>query len=261
MRFSNKVVIVTGGNSGIGKACSLMFAREGADVVETYHANHEKAMKTAREIDEMGGRSLILKVDVRSSLAVERLVHETLEKFGKIDILVNNAGVITQGNVIDLSEEDWDFVMDVNAKGVFLCSKAVARQMINQGQGGKIINIASCAGKTGAKFLAHYCASKAAVILFTQSFALELASYKINVNAVCPGVIYGTDLQERILTTESKLRGITREEMLKLKISWIPLGKVGKPEDVAKAVLFLASKNADYITGQAINVSGGCELH
>ncbi|MHA1687086.1 MAG: SDR family NAD(P)-dependent oxidoreductase [Candidatus Heimdallarchaeaceae archaeon] len=261
MRFSGKVVIVTGGGRGIGKACSLMFAKEGANVVITYNTNRQKAMETAKEINELGKHPLVVKTDVRSSFEIDRMINETLDKFGKIDVLVNNAGIVTQRCVIDLPENEWDLIMDVNAKGVFLCSQAVAKQLIKQGHGGKIISIASCAGKTGAKFLAHYCASKAAVILFTQSLALELAPYKINVNAVCPGIIYGTDMQEQLLISESKLRGISKEEMLKLKISWIPLGRLGTPEEVAKVVLFLASEDADYLTGQTINVSGGCELH
>jgi NAD(P)-dependent dehydrogenase (short-subunit alcohol dehydrogenase family) len=259
----DSVVIVTGAASGMGRDCALEFAKRGANVVIS-DVRNDPLLETSREIESLGAHYLSMKVDVISNYDVERMVQETLKKFGKIDVLINNAGAYRYGNVVDLNEKDWDFVMDVNVKGIFLCSRAVARQMIKQGRG-KIINVSSIAGKTAYAGDSVYCASKFAVIGFTQSLALELARYRINVNAVCPGIIFGTDLQEKpggFVEADMWKTGITDpEEMKKTKESWVPLGRAGRPEDVTKLVLFLASEDSDYITGQAINVDGGLEKH
>jgi acetoin reductase-like protein len=255
MRLRNKVAIVTGAGTGIGHAIALALAKEGANVV-IGDIKENSARTTATEIEAMRRKTLAVKCDVRSSSEVENMVQKTLEKFGKINILVNNAGVSTMALVVDMTEEEWDFNLDVNAKGAFLCSRAVARQMIKQGEGGKIINLGSIAGKSGEQYYAHYNASKAAVIAFTASLARELAPYKINVNAVCPGSVQ-TSMQLRELKWGANLRGMPEEEIKEWMVAVTPLGRLEQPEDVAKLVVFLASEEADFITGQAINVDGG----
>ena len=260
MKLLDRVAIITGSGSGVGRAIALAFAKEGANVVVA-DVKEELARRTATEIEAIGRRALAIKVDVRFAREIDRVIQKTLEKFGKIDILVNNAGVNMMASAINLTEEEWDYVMDVNAKGVFLCSKAVAKQLIKQGNGGKIINISSNSGKTGEPYQAHYCASKFAIIGLTQSMALELAPHKINVNAICPDFVEETDMQTQLTNLEAKLRRISPEEVKKRKLSSIPVGRMAKPEEVAKAVVFLASDDASYMTGQAINFSGGVEVH
>jgi NAD(P)-dependent dehydrogenase (short-subunit alcohol dehydrogenase family) len=261
--FQKKVVIITGASTGMGRTYAIEFAKHGAHVVIS-DIREEELLETAKAIKDLEGSSLEMKVDVTSSSDVEKMVEETVRKFNKIDVLINNAGAFRYGNVVDLSEEDYDVVMDVNVKGIFLCSRLIAKQMIKQ-RSGKIINISSTAGKSGYKGYSVYCASKFAVIGFTQSLALELAPYKINVNAVCPGIIFGTDLQEKtggFLEADMKIMGETdREKMKKIKESWVPLGRVGLPEDVTKLILFLASEDSNYITAQAITIDGGIEKH
>jgi meso-butanediol dehydrogenase/(S,S)-butanediol dehydrogenase/diacetyl reductase len=184
------------------------------------------------------------------------MVEATLKEFGSVDILVNNAGVITYANVVDLYETEWDSVMNVNAKGVFLCCKAVAPHMIRN-RSGKIVNISSESGKTGERGLAHYCASKFAVIGFTQSLALELAPYNINVNAVCPGMVY-TKMWEYLTKTQDTKT--SSEDAFKQAVrDLMPLTRPQTPEDIASAVLFLCL--SDNITGESINVTGGHEMH
>ena len=197
---------------------------------------------------------------MRSESEVKHAVEETVGAFGRIDILCANAGVSTMNWAVDLTEEEWDYNMDVNAKGIFFCCKHVAKQMIKQGNGGKIINTASMAGKIGASVLAHYSASKFAVVGLTQALADEFAKYKINVNAVCPGFV-NTGMQERELQWEAKLRGTTPEIIKQKMIELTPLGRIEEPEDVAKIVVFLASDEAEFMTGQAINITGGICKH
>jgi len=255
----DKIALVTGASKGIGRAIAIAFAKEGANVIVNYFKSEDDANDVVKEIDALGRAAIPVKADVSKIHEVEAMVRRTIDQFGRIDILVNNAGVSTMGLLVDLTDQEWDYNMDVNAKGVFLCCRAVARHMIGQ-RYGKIINISSAAGKTGARFLSHYCASKFAVIGLTQSLALELAPYGINVNAVCPGYVE-TDMQSRELVWEAKLRGISPEEVKRGYLGCVPLGRLGKPEDVAKIVVFLASAQSDYMTGQAINVTGGMETH
>ncbi|GAI50261.1 unnamed protein product, partial [marine sediment metagenome] len=180
------------------------------------------------------------------------MVEKVIKEFGQIDILVNNAGISSMAPMVDLKERDWNANMSVNAKGVFLCSKAVAKHMI-QRRSGKIINNASLAAKRGARFLAHYSASKFAVLGLTYTMAIELAPYNITVNAVCPGIVE-TDMIRREWKWEGDLRRMTPEKVRKEVLSTIPLGRLAKPEDIAGVVAFLASEDADYITGQPINI-------
>jgi len=249
MKLPNKIAIVTGAGTGFGRAVALALAKEGANTVVA-DFDEESVRKTAKEIEDLGRKALAVKVDVRFSSEVENMVQRALEKFGRIDILVNGASVSTTNMVVDMKEEEWDNIMGVNVKGTFFCSRAVARQMIKQGEGGKIVNVSSMAGNGGAMQLAHYSASKAAVIGFTQSLSIELAPYKINVNAVCPGIIEFSELERG-----AELTGTPPEKIEKEYISFTLFSDIGKPEDVAKLVVFLVSEESNFMTGQAINIS------
>ena len=252
MRLKDKVAIVTGAGGGIGGAISRALAAEGASIMVA-DLNEQAARETCNSLATFNDRSISRRVDVRSEDDVKHLVDDTVKQFGHVDILCANAGVSTIRLTVDATEEEWNFNMDVNAKGIFFCDKHVARQMIKQGKGGKIINTSSQLGKHGAPYFAHYTASKHAVIGLTVTLAQELGPYKINVNAICPGDIE-TPLLLREIPEIAKLRGTEnntiREELLKAT----PLGRLGKPEDVARVVVFLASEESDYVTGQAINI-------
>ena len=258
LRFSNKTAFVTGGGSGIGRAISLKLASEGAKVVVT-DLVLDGAKSTVAEIGRSGGVGTAFHLDVRDALEVDRVVDAVWGDVGRIDLLINNAGVSTMNRLVDLTEDDWDFNMDVNAKGTFLVSRAVVKRMLKTDYGAgppKIVNIASMAGKLPGVFLVHYTASKFAVVGLTKAMALELAPHKINVNCVCPGYVE-TSMQERELVWEAKLSGTTPEQVREGYLRQVPLGRLAKPEDVATIVAFLCSHDADYMTGQAINVTGG----
>lgn len=258
MVLEGKIAIITGGARGIGKGIALHFAKEGAKIVITdvLEAVGEEAV---REIKKTGQDVFFVKTDVTQSKEVEQMVNFTLKKFSKIDLLVNNAGVGSLGSLVELKEENWNFVMEVNAKGVFLCMKAVAKHMIQQ-KSGKILNIASQAGKTGEKNGGVYCASKAAVIALTQAVALELAPYKINVCAICPGYV-DTDMFKRGIGFRARHENVSIQQMREEYISQVPLGRIGTCDDIAKLALFLVSENSSYMTGQAVNITGGREFH
>lgn len=258
MRLDGKVAVVTGGGKGIGRAICLTLADKGADVVVA-DIDSPAASSTVQKIESLDRKAIIAQTDVTTSDEVKKMVEITLQEFGKIDILVNNAGTIKTGLLVDLKEEDWDQVMNVNAKGAFLCCKAVAPNMIERKEG-KIINIASQAGKKGEPYNSVYCASKASIISITQTLALELAPYRINVNAICPGVVE-TKLMQDVLVERGPLYGLTPKAYREKLIKEIPLGRIEEPGDVAKVVLFLASEYSDYMTGQAINVTGGLISH
>ncbi|MGQ9508879.1 MAG: 3-oxoacyl-[acyl-carrier-protein] reductase [Thermodesulfobacteriota bacterium] len=243
MELLGKVALVTGSGQGIGKAIALLLAEKGADIVVS-DINLEKAQETAKEIEEKGRRAMALKVDVADSEEVERMVETIIEKFSHIDILVNNAGITRDKLLLRMSVEDWDAVLDVNLKGVFNCTKSVIKYMSKQKRG-KIVNIASVVGLMGNVGQANYSASKAGVIGFTKTVAREFAQRGININAIAPGYIK-TPMTE-VLPEKVK------EELMKL----IPMGRLGQPEDVAQAVLFLVSEASSYVTGQVLNVNGG----
>jgi meso-butanediol dehydrogenase/(S,S)-butanediol dehydrogenase/diacetyl reductase len=256
MRLENKTAVVTGAGQGIGKGIALALAREGANVVIS-DINLTEATKVVREIEELGRKSLAVKTDVTSKKEVDDLIKKTIEKFGSLDIMVSNAGVSSMEYVIDMPEAKWDFNMDVNLKGTFLVTQAVAQQMIKQ-QNGKIICTASMAGKGGVATQAHYNASKHGVIAYVKSLAQELAPYGITVNSICPGSIK-TSMQDREVQWGAEIRGAgaTPEDLREEMANFTPLGRIGLPEDIAKVVVFFASDESAFMTGQAINVTGG----
>lgn len=258
MLLEGKKAIVTGGGSGIGRAISHALASEGTSVAVT-DLDKNNAQVVANEIKDLGGDAFSMQLDVTDKVSVNRVVKDIVDRWGNIDILCANAGVSTMNRIVDLSEEEWDFNFNVNVKGVFFCCQAVLPYMIEQA-GGKIVITASMASKRGIPLLAHYVASKFAVVGFMKSLALEAAPYHINVNSVCPGLVK-TSMQEREIVWEAKLRGLTPEDVKNEYITMTPLARIEEPEDVAKVVVFLASSYADFMTGQAVNVTGGIETN
>ena len=258
MRFANKVVLVTGATRGIGKGIALAFGREGA-IVAVNGTKKALAESVAAELDRAGGRGLPVPGDVSEPQAVKAIFRQLRKHAGEIDILVNCAGIIYVADCVDTTDEQWDRTMSVNCRGLFLCSREALRDMMAR-KSGTIINVSSQLGKTAAARYSHYCASKFAVIGFTQAVAREAAPYGITVNAVCPGVV-DTDMMAEELAVLQRLTGKSEAVLRQEFLDMIPLGRYETPEDVADLVLFLASPQASYITGQAINISGGVEVH
>ena len=257
--ISGKTAVVTGAGAGIGRAVAISLAASGARVMVS-DINSETAAATAREVLERGGEAEHVRADVSKSADVTQMFARTISSFGSVDIMVNNAGVLSNIHIVDLPEEEWDRVHSVNLRGTFLCTKAAARRMIAQGSGGRIVNIASEAGKAPFASGAHYSASKAGVIAFTRAAALELAPHKINVNSVCPGNV-DTEFFRKSVQDEAKMHGVTDDERLKHYMTLIPLGRLEAPQDVANAVIFLCSDEASYITGEDLNVTGGSTMY
>jgi meso-butanediol dehydrogenase / (S,S)-butanediol dehydrogenase / diacetyl reductase len=256
--IGGKLAFVTGAGSGIGRAIALRLASEGARVHAT-DLNVDWAKRTADEINANKGDASYAKLDVTNKTEVDSVIDACWLYQGPIHFLINNAGVSTMNHIWDLTEKDWDFNMNVNAKGVFLVTVSALRPMLKFNYGAskpRIVNTASMAGKIPGIYLAHYTASKFAVIGFTKESALELAPFGINVNCVCPGYVK-TSMQERELEWESRLSGKSVEDVRKSYEAQVPLGRLCEPEDVARAVAFLCSSEAEYMTGQAINVTGG----
>ncbi|GIN91409.1 3-oxoacyl-[acyl-carrier-protein] reductase FabG [Siminovitchia terrae] len=244
MKLEGKVALVTGASRGIGRATAITLAEAGADVVINYAGSTDKANEVAEQIRALGREAITYQCNVSDSEAVQTMIKDTVAKFGRLDILVNNAGITRDNLLMRMKENEWDDVIDTNLKGVFLCTKAVTRQMMKQ-RSGRIINVASIVGVIGNPGQANYVAAKAGVIGLTKSTARELASRGITVNAVAPGFI-STDMTDQ-LTDEQK------EAMLQQ----IPLAQFGQASDIANTVLFLASDDSNYITGQTIHVDGG----
>ena len=243
-RFEGKAAIVTGASRGIGREIALHLANEGAKVAVNYSGSKDKADEVVELIKNAGGEAFAIQADVSNPDSVKNMIDETIATFGSIDILVNNAGITRDNLLMRMKEDEWDDVININLKGVFLCTKGVTRQMMRQ-RAGKIVNVASIVGVSGNPGQANYVAAKAGVIGLTKTTAKELATRNINVNAVAPGFIT-TDMTETL-----------SEDVQKQMLANIPLGKLGSPENVAKTVLFLLSDDAAYITGQTIHVDGG----
>jgi 3-oxoacyl-[acyl-carrier protein] reductase len=243
MRLAGKVAVVTGGGRGIGREIALTLAGEGADIV-IWDVNPADAQATCKDIESAGRKTLADQVDVTNYESVEVGVNKILDKMGKIDILVNNAGITKDNLLLRMSQQEWDAVINVNLKGTFNCTKAVFRPMSKQ-RSGKIVNIASIIGIIGNYGQANYAASKAGIIALTKTSARELASRNVTVNAIAPGFI------------QTEMTAKLPEEVKAKMMEAIPMAKLGSPKDVANACLFLASNEADYITGQTIVVDGG----
>lgn len=244
MRLKDKVVIITGAGSGIGRATALTFAREGANVVAA-EINEDAGKKIVAEIEQLGGAARFERVNVTEINDVTRMVENTIRAFGKIDVLVNNAGIVADARLTKMTLEQWQRVIDVNLKGVFLCGQAVARVMETQPSGGVILNASSVVGLYGNFGQSNYVATKAGVIGMTKTWARELGKKNIRVNAVAPGFI-ATEILKTI-----------PEKVITMMVEKTPLGRMGKPEDIANAYLFLASDEAAFITGAVLSVDGG----
>lgn len=243
-KLDGKSAIVTGASRGIGRDIALYLAQEGAKVAVNYSGSKDRADAVVEEIKATGGEAFAIQANVDKADDVQNLISSALEQFGSVDILVNNAGITRDNLLMRMKETEWDDVLNTNLKGVFLCTKAVTRQMMKQ-RAGRIINITSIVGVSGNAGQANYVAAKAGVIGLTKSSAKELASRNITVNSVAPGFIT-TDMTDAL-----------PEDIKSQMLSQIPLAKFGNPEDIAKAVAFLASDDANYITGQTIHVNGG----
>jgi 3-oxoacyl-[acyl-carrier protein] reductase len=241
--MKDKVAVITGASRGIGRSIALILAGEGAKIVASAR-NSAELEKLVAEISEKGGKAIAVAGDVAVTADADRLVDAAVAAYGRLDILVNNAGITRDGLLLRMKDEDWDAVLNVNLKGAFLCTRAAAKVMSKQ-RYGRIINISSVVGEMGNAGQANYCASKAGLLGLTKSVARELARRNVTVNAVTPGFIV-TDMTEALPEK-------TREELA----SQIPLGRLGDAEDIAHAVLFLASDRAGYVTGQVLGVNGG----
>jgi 2-deoxy-D-gluconate 3-dehydrogenase len=248
MRVDGKVALVTGAGSGIGQASAIALAQAGADVAVTELPGKEDlAQETTKQIEAAGRRALVVSLDVTRLPMIGEAVDQVVRQFGKIDILVNNAGINIPRLALDVTEEDWDRVLDVNLKGLFFVAQAVGQKSMVIGSGGKIINIASQNGVIGYFYRAAYCASKAGVVNLTRVLALEWAKYKINVNAIGPTFVETPLTRPMFENAEFKADVLSR----------IPLARLGKPEDIAGAVVYLASPAADLVTGHTLLVDGG----
>lgn len=270
-RLGGRIAIVTGAGQGIGKAVALRLAGEGANVVVA-DINAQTAGQTAEEIRKSGRRALACRIDVAKVAEIQAMVDSAVTEFGRLDILVNAAGVAQTGPFLDVTEQQWDHVIDTNLKGTTFCIQAVGRRMIQQVPDqvkeakraercyGKIVNFSSISGRHGRAEQVPYAASKAAIISITQSAALAFAPYNINVNAVCPGVV-PTAMWEQIDRDRGRISGLAPGESMESFIERIPLKRAGTVEDVAGVVAFLCSPDSDYITGQTLNVDGGFEMN
>ena len=244
--------VVTGAGAGIGRAIAVLLAERGHAVAAT-----DRDLDAARATAEAVPGAIALELDVTDRGSIERAAEQAVAELGPLRAWVSNAGVSTMQRFVDLSDAEIDLNFDVNARGPLLCGQVAARTFIAQGGGGAVVNVASMAGKQGrVPYLAHYVASKFAVVGLTQAMAFELAEHRVRVNSVCPGFV-ATDMQARELAWEAELRGSTPEAVKQLWIDDTPLGRLEQPEDVARAVAFLLSEDAEFITGEALAVNGG----
>ena len=258
MELDGQVAIVTGAGRGIVRATALELARMGAAIVVA-ELDRGSAERTAGEVRALGRSALVVPTDVTSRAALTAMAERTLADLGRIDVLVNNAGIYRAGATLDITEEHWDAVMSINARAVFFASQAVLPAMIARKRG-TIVSLASLAGKIGSRTNLPYNASKAAVISITKSLALAHAADGIRVNCVCPGFVE-TDMWTVVAREQGVLLGMTPEAFTGQRLAQIPLGRMERPEDVANVIGFLVSSKAGYMTGQAVNVTGGVIMH
>ncbi len=244
MQLDGKVALVTGASRGIGRSIALMLAARGADIVINYAGNTEAAEQTKAEVEALGRKALVVKVDVGDTAACEKMLEDVVAAMGKIDILVNNAGITRDTLLMRMKEADWDAVLTTNLKSVYNCTKAAIKYMM-KARSGRIVNISSVVGAMGNAGQANYAAAKAGILGFTKAVAKETASRGITVNAVAPGFI-ATDMT-----------AVLSDKVVDNLKAGIPMGRLGAPEDIAKAVAFLVSDDAAYITGQTLHVNGG----
>ena len=249
MRLGNRVALITGGTSGIGKATALLFAQEGAQVAITGR-NEARGQEVVNQIKQANSAAIFIRSDVRCADQCRQAVEETLRVFGRLDILFNNAGVFYPNTVLDCTEEEWDLTIDINLKGTYWMCKFALPTMIAQGSG-VIINNASGWGLVGGNEAAAYCAAKGGVVLMTKAMAIDHSQQGIRVNCVCPG-----DVETPMLTEDAQLRGMTWEAYL-TQAARRPMGRIGRPDEIAKAVLFLASDDSSFMSGAALAVDGG----
>ncbi len=250
--LKEKVAVVTGGARGIGRGIALTLAREGARVAVNYVNRADAAEEAVRLIREGGGEAQAIQADVGVYADAERLVEEALERFGRIDILVNNAGVVTRHPILDVPLEEWDRVVRTNLYGCFHCSRLVGRNMVARGGGGKIVSISSIHGRVAKAGMGPYCATKAAIDMFSKQLAVELAPHRINVNVVASGTII-TEINLPLYQS-TKPEDVEKRTAVLHRVPW---GEIGQPEDIGRAVAFLASDAARYITGAVLYVDGG----
>jgi NAD(P)-dependent dehydrogenase (short-subunit alcohol dehydrogenase family) len=248
--LSGRTALVTGGSRGIGRQIAIALAQSGADIVVNFRDAEVEAAEVAAAAKRFGRRALAVRADVTDAKAVERLLDEAETSVGPIELLVNNAGVVKRTPFLEISREEWDWILETNLHAAFVVGQAVARRMVRNGVKGRIINVASTSSRIAGPQLAHYCVSKAGVTMLTKQMALELAEHGIQMNEVNPGLIE-TDL------TRAYLQNPTRRQS---RLSRIPLQRIGNPQDVAGAVLFLASKDASLMTGASIYVDGGVTI-
>ncbi len=249
MRLAGKVAIITGGTSGIGRATALLFAQEGARAAITGRSD-ARGQEVVAEIQQSGGSAIFLRSDVRHAEECQRAVEETFDSYGRLDILVNNAGVFFANTLLDCTEEEWDLTVDISLKGTFLMSKYSLPTMITQGSG-VIINISSGWGLEGGDAAAAYCAAKGGVVLLTKAMAIDHSRQGIRVNCICPG-----DVETPMLVDDADRRGMTWEAYLEAAADR-PMGRIGQPDEIARAALFLASDDSSFMTGAIVAVDGG----
>ncbi|OGL38984.1 MAG: hypothetical protein A3C43_08870 [Candidatus Schekmanbacteria bacterium RIFCSPHIGHO2_02_FULL_38_11] len=261
-RFVGKVAIITGAGTGIGKATAIRLAKEGA-AIAAVGRRADKVEETIKEIKSLDGKGMAISGNIGEKVDVENIVKKTLNEFGKIDILVNNAAIEGKSsNLLEMTDEQWDEIYNINLRGVFFMTRAVAKAMVEKSIKGKIVNISSIVSKTPPIKCSAYASAKAALNTFTICSSNDLGAHGINVNAICPGLIE-TPMLDRLDNQMSASSGITAHDLAEIMIASgrLPKGRIGQPEDIANVVSFLVSDDAEYMTGQVINVCGGVETH